>query len=190
MLICYFCLTFEHSNRQNRKWDRSGRITAVLPHNSYHLSPDRSRRVKRRTRAHLRPISLFPIHAGNGSYAPPCITYEMPSIPSAPVCKIPCGAAMLQRCQHLWSPPPQQKMLPTASGATPKTPKTQNQSSPACHSPPMQRLPSLIVVPLLLRFWSPHDHWSHHTLRPPLLSQDTVGDRAKGLHPLMAQASC
>ena len=33
----------------------------VLPHNSYHVSLDGSRRVTQRTRAHIKPISLFPI---------------------------------------------------------------------------------------------------------------------------------
>ena len=50
-------------NRHGRLWDRSGRITAVLPHNSYYVSLDGSRRVTQRTRAHIKPISLFPIRA-------------------------------------------------------------------------------------------------------------------------------
>ena len=57
-------------NRHDRTWDRSGRVTAVLPHDSYHVSLDRSRRVTQRTRAYIKPISLFPIRAGDAFCAP------------------------------------------------------------------------------------------------------------------------
>ena len=139
-------MTSEHSNRQDRKWDCSGRITALLPHNG-------SRRVTQRTHAHLKPISLFPIHASDGSFAlpPPRFTYETPSIPSVPIREIPSGA--LKAPMSLKTPP-------TYSGATPRTSLTQSQSSPARHSPPTQRLPLSIMVPPPLRFQSPQDHLS------------------------------
>ena len=52
-------------NRQDRTWDRSGRVTAMLPNNSYYVSLDGSRRVTQRTRAHIKPIAIFPIHSGD-----------------------------------------------------------------------------------------------------------------------------
>ena len=50
-------------NRHDRTWNRSSRVTAVLPHNSYYVSLNGSRRVTQRTRAHIKSISLFPILA-------------------------------------------------------------------------------------------------------------------------------
>ena len=52
-------------NRHDRTWDRSGRVTAVLPNNAYYVSLDGSRRVTQRTRAHIKPIAIFPLHAGD-----------------------------------------------------------------------------------------------------------------------------
>merc|ERR1711872_713857 len=52
-------------NRHDRTWDRSGRITAVLPNNAYYVLLDGSRRVTQRTRAHIKPIAIFPLHAGD-----------------------------------------------------------------------------------------------------------------------------
>merc|ERR1711911_543383 len=49
-------------NRHDRTWDRSGRVTAVLPNNAYYVSLDGSRRVTQRTRAHIKPIATFPLH--------------------------------------------------------------------------------------------------------------------------------
>ena len=56
-------LTLRQLNRHDRTWDRSGRVTAVLPNNAYYVSLDGSRRVTQRTRAHIKPIAIFPLHA-------------------------------------------------------------------------------------------------------------------------------
>ena len=40
-------------------------MTAVLPNNAYYVSLDGSRRVTQRTRAHIKPIAIFPLHAGD-----------------------------------------------------------------------------------------------------------------------------
>ena len=56
-------------NRHDRTWNRSGRVTAVLPHNSYYVLFNGSRRVIQRTRAHIKPIALFPIRADNVCFA-------------------------------------------------------------------------------------------------------------------------
>ena len=37
-------------------------MTAVLPNNAYYVSLDGSRRVTQRTRAHIKPIAIFPLH--------------------------------------------------------------------------------------------------------------------------------
>ena len=42
-------------------------MTAVLPNNAYYVSLDGSRRVTQRTRAHIKPIAIFPIHADDAS---------------------------------------------------------------------------------------------------------------------------
>ena len=55
------------TNRLDRTWDRSGRVTAVLPNNSYYVSLDGSRRVTQRMRAHIKPIAIFPIHLDDAS---------------------------------------------------------------------------------------------------------------------------
>ena len=57
-------------NRQDNRWERSGRMTAVLPHNSYHVSLDGSRRVTKRMRAFKtnfylsHPCRRWTLHAG------------------------------------------------------------------------------------------------------------------------------
>ena len=38
-------------------------MTAILPNNAYYVSLDGSRRVTQRTRAHIKPIAIFPLHA-------------------------------------------------------------------------------------------------------------------------------
>ena len=37
----------------------------MLPNNAYYVSLDGSRRVTQRTRAHIKPIAIFPLHAGD-----------------------------------------------------------------------------------------------------------------------------
>ena len=46
-------------------------MTAVLPNNAYYVSLDGSRRVTQRTRAHIKPIAIFPLHAGDVSCGRP-----------------------------------------------------------------------------------------------------------------------
>ena len=58
-------VTLTFLNRHDRTWDRSGRVTAVLPNNAYYVLLDGSRRVTQRTRAHIKPIAIFPLHAGD-----------------------------------------------------------------------------------------------------------------------------
>ena len=51
-------------NRHDRRWDRSGRVNAILPINLYHISLNGSRCIAKRMRPHLKPISILPIQAG------------------------------------------------------------------------------------------------------------------------------
>ena len=46
-------------------------MTAVLPNNAYYVSLDGSRRVTQRTRAHIKPISIFPLHIDDVSCGRP-----------------------------------------------------------------------------------------------------------------------
>ena len=46
-------------------------MTAVLPNNAYYVSLDGSRRVTQRTRSHIKPIAIFPLHAGDVCYGKP-----------------------------------------------------------------------------------------------------------------------
>ena len=43
----------------------------MLPHNSYYVLLDGSRRVTQRTRAHIKPIAIFPIRSDDVCYARP-----------------------------------------------------------------------------------------------------------------------
>merc|ERR1711872_527480 len=80
-------------NRHDRTWDRSGRVTAVLPNNAYYVSLDGSRRVTQRTRAHIKPIAIFPLHAGDASCGrPPLATNDAPIITRPEVEPVPVAA--------------------------------------------------------------------------------------------------
>ena len=108
-----FCASDCLSNRHDHLWNCSGRTTAVLPHNSYHVLHNGSRRVNQRMLAHLKPISIFPICTAMDPPRPCCTESTVRRLPS-PVrttMTLPAPNCHVTR-RRFWS-------LRTPRGATP-----------------------------------------------------------------------
>ena len=140
---------------------------------------------------HLRPISIFSIRAGDGSFAPllPRVSHEEPAISSSPARKSPSGAAPFDG-----APP---MALPVESSAAPQHAANRRHCNTVQNIVPDVKLlvshssqPSIGDTALRpLRIRSPLSHRSHHSSRPLSTSQDIAGSHGKGRHPSKTAAS-
>ena len=153
-------------NRHDRTWDRSGRVTAVLPHNAYYVSLDGSRRVTQRTRAHIKPISIFPLHAGDVSCGRPlpATSSDAPVVARPEVDPVPVAADPPFRPE---TPPLEPADAPTTISGDVKVPVERlvdraptrpSSASPVARRREHSRLPASVSQP---------------TPRPPISSRFT-----------------
>merc|ERR1712002_1192564 len=151
-------------NRHDRTWDRSGRVTAVLPNKAYYVSLDGSRCVTQRTRAHIKPIAIFPLHVGYVSCGKPLpATYnDAPAVARPEVDPVPVAA---DPPFHPETPPLEPADAPTITDdvqevkverLVDRAPTRPSSSSPVARRREYPRLPASVSQP---------------TSRPPISSR-------------------
>ena len=130
-------------------------MTATLPNNAYYVSLDGSRRVTQRTRAHIKPIAIFPLHAGDVSCGKPLpgASSDAPIITRPDVAPVPVAADPPIRPE---TPPLEPADAPTIADDVPEVkverlvdcaPTRPSSSSPVARRRGYPRLPASVSQP-------------------------------------------
>ena len=130
-------------------------MTAILPNNAYYVSLDGSRRVTQRTRAHIKPIAIFPLHAGDvfSGRPLPGASSDAPVVARPDVAPVPVAADPPVNPE---TPPLEPADAPTIAGDIPEVkierlvdcaPTRPSSSSPVARRRGYPRLPASVSQP-------------------------------------------